>query len=119
MATGERILLQSAPVDPRDIFRGDYVTLSYDGSTIDLDRAGIRGDIRRNDRNLGGSAKRGRRDVPHGVREPTASAGGEGPSGAGDPREREGRPLRGRPPDGRAGERTFEPAWFSFREGDR
>jgi uncharacterized membrane-anchored protein len=26
---GERILLQTLPVDPRDLFRGDYVILSY------------------------------------------------------------------------------------------
>jgi uncharacterized membrane-anchored protein len=26
----EEVLLQTRPVDPRDIFRGDYVTLSYD-----------------------------------------------------------------------------------------
>src|SRR5262245_14089672 len=30
LATGEAILLRAAPVDPRDIFRGDYVTLSYE-----------------------------------------------------------------------------------------
>lgn len=34
---GQEILLKTAPVDPRDLFRGDYVTLSYDISTIDLD----------------------------------------------------------------------------------
>jgi uncharacterized membrane-anchored protein len=33
---GEEILLKTAPVDPRDIFRGDYVNLRYDISTIDL-----------------------------------------------------------------------------------
>jgi len=27
---GERIKLQTAPVDPRDLFRGDYVVLEYD-----------------------------------------------------------------------------------------
>ena len=34
--TGQEILLKTAPVDPRDIFRGDYVNLRYDISTIDL-----------------------------------------------------------------------------------
>ncbi len=34
--TGEEILLKTAPVDPRDIFRGDYVNLRYEISTIDL-----------------------------------------------------------------------------------
>lgn len=33
---GEEILLKTAPVDPRDIFRGDYVRLSYEISMIDL-----------------------------------------------------------------------------------
>jgi uncharacterized membrane-anchored protein len=33
---GEEILLKTAPVDPRDIFRGDYVNLRYDISTIDI-----------------------------------------------------------------------------------
>lgn len=33
---GEEILLKTAPVDPRDLFRGDYVRLSYEISTIDL-----------------------------------------------------------------------------------
>jgi len=37
VATGEKILLKSAPVDPRDIFRGDYVALRYDISSLDLD----------------------------------------------------------------------------------
>jgi uncharacterized membrane-anchored protein len=30
---GERILLETIPVDPRDMFRGDYVILSYKVST--------------------------------------------------------------------------------------
>jgi uncharacterized membrane-anchored protein len=30
LATGDTILLRVAPVDPRDLFRGDYVILSYD-----------------------------------------------------------------------------------------
>jgi uncharacterized membrane-anchored protein len=38
VSTGERILLRTAPVDPRDIFRGDYVQLSYEISNIDLDQ---------------------------------------------------------------------------------
>jgi uncharacterized membrane-anchored protein len=38
VATGEKIILKSAPVDPRDIFRGDYVALRYDDiSSLDLD----------------------------------------------------------------------------------
>ena len=34
LLTGQTILLPITPVDPRDIFRGDYVTLSYDFSRI-------------------------------------------------------------------------------------
>lgn len=32
---GEKILLKPIPVDPTDPFRGDYVTIQYDISTID------------------------------------------------------------------------------------
>ena len=35
--TGQRVLLRTEPVDPRDLFRGDYVRLSYDISNLDLD----------------------------------------------------------------------------------
>lgn len=34
--TGEEILLEVAPVDPRDMFRGDYVALTYEISRISL-----------------------------------------------------------------------------------
>ena len=29
LATGQEVILQTAPIDPRDIFRGDYVRLNY------------------------------------------------------------------------------------------
>ena len=32
---GQTVLLKVVPVDPRDIFRGDYVTLSYEISNLD------------------------------------------------------------------------------------
>ena len=35
LAFGERVLLETRPVDPRDILRGDYVTLGYEISFID------------------------------------------------------------------------------------
>ncbi len=35
LKTGVEVLLKTAPVDPRDLFRGDYVILRYDVSTID------------------------------------------------------------------------------------
>jgi uncharacterized membrane-anchored protein len=34
LAWGERVLLRTRPVDPRDFLRGDYVTLDYDISDI-------------------------------------------------------------------------------------
>jgi uncharacterized membrane-anchored protein len=36
LQTGKEVLLKTVPVDPRDLFRGDYVILSYEISTIDL-----------------------------------------------------------------------------------
>lgn len=33
---GQEILLKTEPVDPRDLFRGDYVTLRYEISRMDL-----------------------------------------------------------------------------------
>jgi uncharacterized membrane-anchored protein len=38
IAVGEKIVLRTAPVDPRDLFRGDYVRLSYEISNLDLNR---------------------------------------------------------------------------------
>lgn len=36
LATGTEVLLKTVPVDPRDLFRGDYVTLRYAISAIQL-----------------------------------------------------------------------------------
>lgn len=36
---GQEIQIQTRPVDPRDVFRGDYVVLSYDINEIPLDKA--------------------------------------------------------------------------------
>jgi uncharacterized membrane-anchored protein len=41
LMTGQTVLVRVAPVDPRDLFRGDYVILSYDFSRIPRD--GIEG----------------------------------------------------------------------------
>ncbi len=38
IVSGEEIILQTRPVDPRDIFRGDYVVLSYEIEEIDMDK---------------------------------------------------------------------------------
>jgi uncharacterized membrane-anchored protein len=35
LRTGQEVLLKTLPVDPRDLFRGDYVILTYDINTID------------------------------------------------------------------------------------
>ena len=37
LASGDRVTLATRPVDPRDLFRGDYVVLRYEISTLDLD----------------------------------------------------------------------------------
>ena len=37
LAFGERVLLETVPVDPRDILRGDYVNLGYKISRIDTE----------------------------------------------------------------------------------
>ncbi|MGL4397939.1 MAG: GDYXXLXY domain-containing protein [Hyphomicrobium sp.] len=39
LATGREIVLPVVPVDPRDIFRGDYVVLGYDLSTVNIPAA--------------------------------------------------------------------------------
>ena len=39
-ATGSIVYLRTAPIDPRDLFRGDYVRLKYEASTVPLARAG-------------------------------------------------------------------------------
>lgn len=38
LRTGTEVLLKTEPVDPRDLFRGNYVTLRYKISTIDLSK---------------------------------------------------------------------------------
>lgn len=38
LANGVPVLLKVMPVDPRDLLRGDYVTLSYEISSIDLSK---------------------------------------------------------------------------------
>jgi len=37
-ATGTVVYLRTAPIDPRDLFRGDYVRLRYEASTVPLAR---------------------------------------------------------------------------------
>lgn len=49
LALGERVKLQVMPVDPRDMFRGDYVVLNYEFSQFDPTSVGgaARADWRR------------------------------------------------------------------------
>lgn len=35
---GQEIMIKTRPVDPRDVFRGDYVVLSYDINELPIDR---------------------------------------------------------------------------------
>jgi uncharacterized membrane-anchored protein len=50
VATGEKVLLRTAPVDPRDLFRGDYVSLRYDISTIDLGALDVKESFKPNEK---------------------------------------------------------------------
>ena len=34
--TGDKVVLKTSPVDPRDIFRGDYVNLTYEITNLDI-----------------------------------------------------------------------------------
>jgi len=38
LRTGTEVVLKTLPVDPRDLFRGDYVTLNYEISTLDMEQ---------------------------------------------------------------------------------
>jgi uncharacterized membrane-anchored protein len=38
LKNGKVILLRTAPVDPRDLFRGDYIRLNYEISRIGIDQ---------------------------------------------------------------------------------
>ena len=40
LRTAPRIWLRTAPIDPRDLFRGDYVTLRYDIAAIGAEKFG-------------------------------------------------------------------------------
>jgi uncharacterized membrane-anchored protein len=49
-ASGQTITLKTAPVDPRDLFQGDYVRLHYEISEIDT--RSVRNDLRENESDL-------------------------------------------------------------------
>ncbi|NMB99254.1 MAG: GDYXXLXY domain-containing protein [Thermoanaerobaculaceae bacterium] len=50
ISTGTKIKLKCVPVDPRDIFRGDYARLNYEISTLDLDSLNCNEKFKRNDK---------------------------------------------------------------------
>jgi len=49
LRSGVEIRLKTAPVDPRDLFRGDYVVLGYEIGTIDLATVAGDRDFKRGD----------------------------------------------------------------------
>src|ERR671921_157628 len=55
LVTGQTVLVRVVPIDPRDLFRGDYVTLSYDFSRVPPEGVeGISADERGNKSKLEG-----------------------------------------------------------------
>ncbi len=48
--TGTKIILKTAPIDPKDIFRGDYLLLRYHISSLDLDKLNVREDFKKKER---------------------------------------------------------------------
>lgn len=47
LRSGTEVRLRTVPVDPRDLFRGDYVVLGYEISTLDPAKLGGERDFRR------------------------------------------------------------------------
>ena len=50
LRSGKEVLLKTIPVDPRDLFRGDYVILSYEISRIELDEILNSYEFKKNDK---------------------------------------------------------------------
>jgi len=51
LSTGQDVLLRTVPIDPRDLFRGDYVILNYEISRLDI--SGLTTDIENPIRSVG------------------------------------------------------------------
>lgn len=49
ISTGTEVLLETKPIDPRSLFRGDYVRLNYMISELDLDQLPGDKEFKRND----------------------------------------------------------------------
>jgi uncharacterized membrane-anchored protein len=63
--SGDTVYLRTAPVDPRDLFRGDYVRLEYEISVIPVDR--MRGGLAAHAGQEGGSVYTVLKEDPEGV----------------------------------------------------
>ncbi len=51
LRTGQEVLLKTTPVDPRDLFRGDYVVLRYDISNLNSESVALeRNDFKSDDK---------------------------------------------------------------------
>jgi uncharacterized membrane-anchored protein len=59
LATGTVVTLETVPVDPRDLFRGDYVTLSYHISAVNPRALGVTEELSPGDVIYVGLARRG------------------------------------------------------------
>lgn len=119
VATGTRVLLRTEPVDPRDLFRGDYVQLTYGITNLDIDQLGAREDFRRNERVYVLLQREA-----DGTYRPTALRTIGPASGT----YIQGRVLRGATPvtrweitvrDDAGAMQVLRPRWFNFKQGDR
>lgn len=103
LRTGTIVHLRTAPIDPRDIFRGDYVRLNYEISQIPLDKL---------------TATKGLKELPKGT--PLFVKLIEGPNGLFEPagvsleKPQEGRFIRGRTRFHHAVLRPGFPAWVDY-----
>ena len=118
-ATGTSVLLRTEPVDPRDIFRGDYVQLSYGITNLDIDQLGALEDFRRNDRVYVLLEREA-----DGTYRPAVLRKSEPASGT----YIQGRVLRGVTQvsrweiavrDDAGAMQVLQPRWFTFKQGDR
>jgi len=119
IASGTKIILKTQPVDPRDLFRGDYVRLGYDISSLDVSQLPAGETIHRNDpvyvtlgRSSDGTwqALAFSRSQPQGVIFITGRAQNE-------PHTVASWDITLALDDGTS--RSLRPTWFDFREGDR
>ena len=119
LAGGTKVLLTTQPVDPRDLFRGDYVRLGYDISSLDVGQLKPGETIHRNDPvyvTLGKGADGTwqplafSRTQPKGVVFITGRAQSE-------PATVASWDVLLTLDDGST--RALRPTWFNFREGDR